>query len=225
MVSACRPPPEARVALSEPGTVAYDERVVGWWYALANGGDLWLWQLRITPGKEPTTLEITAVWIGGKNKEPVTWLRAIAFGSDIDGETYYNVRRVAGAGDDYTAPGERPGYILARAKITEPDMLLLCFLHGEDWRFTGSLGHLLKEHGVKSRKVEGQSKRLGKTSYHVLDVTRPELRALLREVPPEKLFKSPVPFFRVGTPLPLLTDGLDKRMMSGFKQLGCGVSK
>ncbi len=113
-LAACSGPPESRVALSEPGEAAYDERLVGIWYGGKEGG----FYLHIAPRKEAATLEVIGIRVGYKD-DPVRWIGAIAHASAIDGKTYYNVRRVAGAGFAYTAEGERPGFIILRTEFSE----------------------------------------------------------------------------------------------------------
>ncbi len=52
-LAACSGPLESRVALSEPGEAAYDERLVGNWYSPEKGGG---WYLHIAPRKEAATI-------------------------------------------------------------------------------------------------------------------------------------------------------------------------
>jgi len=50
-------------------------------------------------------------------------LEATAYPTRIDGITFYNVRRRAKVGYDYTAPNEQPHYILAELEVTPRDTL------------------------------------------------------------------------------------------------------
>ena len=161
----------------------YDERLVGnWYWADKEGGWYLRWYLHIAPRKETATLEVIGIGVGYKDGDPVRWIRAIAHASEIDGETYYNVQRVAGAGFDYTAEGERPGFIILRTEISEDGTLTLWFMDND------IVKTLIKEGRAKGRKVEGDYKG-EKVPYRVLDISWPELIALIRKVTPEKLFR------------------------------------
>ena len=112
-LAACGAPPESRVALSEPGAAAYDARLPGKWVWAEKEGAHYL---HIAPRADSALLDVLSVGVGYQEGDPVRWLRAVAHASAIDGETYYNVKRVAGL--DYTADGEQPGYILLRIEFT-----------------------------------------------------------------------------------------------------------
>lgn len=185
-LAACSGPPESRVTLSEPGAAAYDERLVGNWYSAEKGGG---WYLHIAPRKEAATLEVIGIGFGYKDDDPVRWIKAIAHASELDGRTYYNVKRIAGTGDDYTAEGERPGFIILRTEFSEDGTLTLCFM---DERI---IRNLIKEGRAKGRAVKGDDKG-EEVPYRVLDISRPELIALIRKVTPEKLFRCDVGPFR-----------------------------
>ncbi len=189
-LAACSAPPESRVALSEPGETAYDQRLAGIWYATDGEG---AWYLHISPRKKTALLDVVGISAVFKGGNPVRWLRATAHASEIDGVTYYNVKRVAGAGFDYTAPGESPGFIVVRAEVTGQDALSLRFMH---WPPPGhSLKDSVKKGRVRGREVKG---RHGdeEVPYLVLDLSRPELVALIREATPAKIFKDVVRFHR-----------------------------
>ncbi len=185
---ACSGPPESRVALSEPGETAYDERLVGIWYAIKGKEAVYL---HISPRKETAYLDVVGILAVFKESDPVRWIRATAHASKIDGRTYYNVQRVAGAGFDYTALGESPGFIVVRADVTGRDALSLSFM---SWPGDGNLisdyplRDFLKKGRVRGREVEGKYKD-EKVPYLMLDLSRPELVELIREVTPERLFK------------------------------------
>ena len=179
--SACSGPPESRVALSEPGEAAYDKRLVGIWYAY--DGKKAAVYLHISPRKETDYLDVVGIWAVFKKGDPVRWLTATAHASEVDGKTYYNVKRVAGAGFDYTAPEESPGFIIVRADITDEDTLILRFM---DWPNGGDF--LKNKDLVRDRKVEGKYKDTN-VPYRMLDLSRSELVALIQEVTPAKLFK------------------------------------
>ncbi len=182
-LSACPAPPESRVALSEPGNTAYDQRGVGIWY-LTDGKKV-AYYLHISPRKETAYLDVVGISAVWKEGDPVRRIRATAHASEIDGYTFYNVKRIAGAGFDYTAPGESPGFIIVRADVTEEDTLSLRFMGGLS---DSSLRDSLKKGRVRGRKVAGKYKD-EEVRYRMLDLSRPELVELIREVTPAKLFK------------------------------------
>ena len=189
-LSACSVPPESRVALSEPGEAAYDKRLVGNWY-LIPGKNVTSY-LHITPGKETGYLNIIGI-IAFNNDDndyqfgAVRWFRATAYASEIDGQTYYNVKRVSGTGDDYTAPEESPGFIIIRADLTDEDSLILRSMD------TRVFGKLVK---VPGRKVEGKY-RDEKVSYRIMDLSRPELVDMIRVFPPAEFYSEERPFRRL----------------------------
>ncbi len=189
-LSACSGPPESRVALSEAGETAYDERPVGIWYRTDGKKAIYL---HITPRKETAYLDVVGIFVVYNEADPVLWLRATAHASEIDSETYYNVKRVAGAGFDYTAPGESPGFIIARADVSEQDTLSLRFM---GWSFGGGYFQKNKKARVKGRRFEGKYKDTN-VPYRMLDLSRPELIELIREVTPANLFKEPIRFRRL----------------------------
>ncbi len=195
-LSACGGPPESPVALSEPGETAYDERLVGIWYAIKGKEAVYL---HISPRKETAYLDVVGILAVFRERDPVRWIRATAYASKIVGRIYYNVQRVAGAGVDYTALGESPGFIVVRADVTGQDALSLRFM---SWPGGGNLfsdyplSDFLKKGRVRGREVEGKYKD-EKVPYLMLDLSRPELVELIREVTPERLFKEVTRFRRL----------------------------
>ena len=189
LLSACGAPPESPVALSEPGETAYDERLPGNWYFAEKDG---AFHLHIAPRDEGALLDVIGASVDYDDGDPVQWIKATAHASVIDGETYYNVMRVAGAGFDYTAEGEAPGYITLGTELSDDGGLTLCFMGG---LWGSKLNDLIKEDRAKGHEVKG---RYGdqKVGYIVLDLSRPELVALIREVSSEKLFSCEVGPFR-----------------------------
>ena len=180
-LAACGAPPESRVALSEPGTAAFDPRLAGRWYA---GDGRSAYYLEITPLKEDRMLDVVVTAVGYRNDDPVRWLRATAFATDVDGVTYYNLKRVSGAGFDYTAEGEAPGYIFVTAELRAGDDLYLCFFGGF---FGEKLDKLARDDRIEAREVKGKS--MGeKVAYLILAQPRAALVELIRGVPRDELF-------------------------------------
>lgn len=186
-LSACEGPPESAVALSEPGETPYDKRLLGDWYYLE--GDNLGFRLHIGSGEDGDILDVVGVIMGWGSPDPVRWIRATAHASEVDGRTYYNVKRLAGVGDDYTGD-EPPGFIIMRAEPGDDGTLSLQIMNDT------LLGRLDREGRLKARDVKGRYKDED-VSYTLLDVSRPELIALIREFPPEKLFGDPGRFQRL----------------------------
>lgn len=184
-LSACSVPPESRVALSEPGEVAYDERLLGFWFSISGGGG-GLNYLHITPAYDKTYLGILGVSADQSYSPLAAWNWSRAHASKIDGQTYYNVKRTAGAGFDYTAPGESPGFIIVRADVSKKDSLIL-----SPWTLTH-----IDEGQVKFRRVN--IKQRGEAdAYHILDLPRAELVELIRVFGPAKMFSKKYIFRRM----------------------------
>lgn len=186
-LSACFGPPESTVALSEPGETAYDARLLGDWYYME--GDNEGLRLHIAPGEEDGVLDIVGVMLDWNTSDPVRWLRATAHASEIDGRTYYNVKRHAGVGDDYSAD-EPPGFIILRAEPGDDGSLSLRFMD------SALLDGLIDEGRVKGRTAAGRYEDTD-VEYVKLDVSRRDLVALIREFPSEKLFGDPGRFQRL----------------------------
>jgi hypothetical protein len=74
-------------------------------------------------------------------------LEATAYPTRIDGITFYNVRRRAKVGYDYTAPNEQPHYILAELEVTPRDTLEVRLVRLVDGR---AGGRAIRQRTVKS---------------------------------------------------------------------------
>lgn len=188
-LAACGAPPESRVALSEPGETAYDQRLAGIWYWTDGAGE-GAWYLHISPQGKTALLDVVGVGAVFDEGAPVRWLRATAHASAIDGVTYYNVKRVAGVGFDYTAPGESPGFIVVRADVSGQDALSLNFMRWDP------PGDSVKDSVKKSREVKGRHGNED-VPYYVLDLSRPELVALIGQAAPAKIFEKAIRFRRL----------------------------
>lgn len=194
VLSGCFAPPESMVALSEPGA-AYDRRLIGAWNSVDVDGDEAIY-LQVLPGEAAATLKIigVATFFDPDATEPVYWLTATAYASRIDGREYYNVRRVAGSGFDYTAEGESPGFIILDATFPDDATLDLCPMY-----YVGTLARDVPE--LRGRMVSGRFGRSGKDAeydeYAVLELSREELVALVRDTPREELFECFPPFHKV----------------------------
>jgi hypothetical protein len=166
--------------------MAFDQRLVGAWSSVAEDGGEAIY-LQILPGEQAATLNIigVATFFDPDAPQPVYWLTATAYASRIDGRDYYNVRRVAGSGFDYTAEGERPGFIILDATLVDDATLSLCPM------YAGDRAELIPEN--RRRVVDGRFGRSGKDAeydhYAVLELSRDELVAVIRDTPREDLFE------------------------------------
>lgn len=192
VLSSCEVPPESRIALSETATADYDERLTGAWYYEADGDSL---VVQIKKGRKPRTLD--AVWIMVDGKKTF-WIHATAFPTEIGGTVYYNIRRTEGIGFDYTAPGEKPGIVIARPVFVGSNVLAVCFLHG-NWS-SSKFAKLLEKRGIPFQKVEGAPRPRNEVPYLLYGAPREKLRSLLRTAAPAELFGAYVPLYRLGTP-------------------------
>jgi len=177
-LGACGGPVESRVALSEPGSAAFDRRILGRWYATDNE---FTWHLDIEAREDGAVLDIVGAGLGYSKGQSVRWLTLTAHASVVDGGLYYNVRRTAGAGDDYGAPGTPPGYIVMRANLVDDEQLEICFLD-ESW-----LNALIENGALEGREVEGDYDG-EEVPYLLIEAPRDRLVALIRETPPGDLF-------------------------------------
>jgi len=178
MLAACVAPLESTVALSEPGE-PYDSRLVGTW---SNAGmtDVTGIMVAIRPQEQSPQLDITAVMTASdqKLKFPVYWLQATAFASRIGPDIYYNLRRRRGAGLDYTADGERPGFMILKVHFLNDAAAEFCLLwNGRNDRFQ------LEKDGHEVRATFPDAKDGGR--YLLLDAPRERLVELIRELPSE----------------------------------------
>ncbi len=186
-LGACGGPPESRVALSDPEAAADSAALVGNWYRPVDDGAFYL---RITQRAESRTLDAIGFSVGWEEGKLVRWLRASVHLTEIDGLTYANIRRHVGEGDDYSAPGQPPGYIIARIDLTPEGDLLTT------WMSSSAIEGLVEEGRVRVHEVEGVYDGEG-VPYLYLDMERDALVALIRSVPPNTLFDEPGAYLRL----------------------------
>ena len=163
VLAACGAPIESTVALSEPGE-PYDEHLVGVWYqADDDGSDAVM--LTITAAAETPLLKIIALYA----RSDVTWLSATAFASRVGSEVYYNARRNAGVGLDYTAEGEQPGFSFWKIRFLNDTTIELCAL--DKWKEDdgGAPGVTVREVDARVPGADSEDR------YRVLDAEREAL--------------------------------------------------
>lgn len=210
-VTACGPPLEATAPLSAKATAPVDVRLIGNWIAMSGKGD-------------PDILVIDRDYgIGVPMSEPPTWLyvnlvkitsykthsfHLRAHPSDVDGVTYYNLRRDPGLPNmNYTADGERPGYIIVSVHFITDDLFFVCTLGEHAESSPEPMVRVLRNLGADARMVHGVPRFGGQVyeeKYHgplqpthgmdtewdyvILDVTSERLVDLIKTNRPNKLF-------------------------------------
>lgn len=191
-LAACDLPPEAKIALSEGPTADYDKRMIGNWVMLMEDEPA---ILKVSKAGQPQRLQavFTIITRGG-----LGWGHTTAYATKIGNAVYYNVRRTKGKGQDYTAPGEQPGYLIMRPVFVDSDIMVVCTLHSRSLG-NGSVVKMVEKYGMRTRKVTGRMEK-DKAEYVIIDVTRQELRRLIAAAPPEELFGGFLPFVRMGAP-------------------------
>jgi len=187
ILGACGGPPESRVALSDPEAAADPSALVGNWYQPVDDGAFYL---RITQREESRVLDAIAISVGWEEGNLVRWLRASVHLTEIDGLTYANIRRHPGEGDDYSAPGQQPGYIIARVDLSPEGDLLTA------WMSVSSIESLREEGLAQGREVAGLYDGEEVPSL-LLEMDRDALVALIRSMPEDQLFDEPGTFIRL----------------------------
>jgi len=177
-LGACGGPVESRVALSEPGSAAYDSGILGEWYATEND---FTWHLSIEARQDSAVLDIVGTGLGYSDGRPVRWLQLTGHASEIDGRLYYNVQRTVGVGDDYGASDTPPGFIITRANLVDDERLEICFLD------ESRLNALVENGALEGHEVEGDYDG-EEVPYLLIEASRERLVALIRETPPGDLF-------------------------------------
>jgi hypothetical protein len=176
-LAACSLPNESRVALSDPKQSGYPGALLGHWHLSNLEGDGSV-HIFVAPGGEAPSLTVDLVH-HEKNKS-IKLYRFTAFPSRIDGELYYNVKRLAYVADDYSK-NVQPGYMIVKADLKEHDeILVLKFMMNEA---VSDYFAQEKLHGYL-RKVETAID----TKYLLMDVTREELLLMVEDLPEDLLF-------------------------------------
>ena len=194
----CATPPEVGTALSEPDPALIDARLSGRWYFLGPAeyarGDLSI--LEITPRTDGGGFDVVglSIWIGGT--QLVQWLKATAYASELDGKIYYNVKRVPGVGDDYTAGNTESFLILKPVIASDASLFFLRSMNPE------LLEKMVEDGKVSGRKVEQLGKARHGVEYLVYDFSRADLVRLVRETPQGELLPIIIgPFYRMSPDL------------------------
>lgn len=186
-LAACGGLPESRVALSDPDAAADPSAIVGNWYQPVDDGAFYL---RLAPREDSRVLDATAISVGWEEGNAVRWLRASVHLTEIDGRTYANIRRHVSEGDDYSALGQPPGFIIARVDLSPEGELRTA------WLSSSAIEGLIEEGRATGGEVEGLYDG-EKVPYLLLDMDRDALVALIRSMPEDQLFDEPGMFRRL----------------------------
>jgi len=186
-LAACSGPPESQVTLSDPELGADPSALVGNWYQPVDDGAFYL---RIILRGGSRILEAIGIAVGFEEGNMVRWLKASVHLTEIDGQTYANIRRHVGEGDDYAEPGQLPGYVIARVALSPEGGLLTT------WMSASTIEGLIEEGRVQGREVAGLYDG-EEVPYLLLDMDRDALVALIRSVPQDTLFDEPGVFLRL----------------------------
>lgn len=200
-LAACHAPTESRMALDERRSAPFDPRLIGAWFAGPEGHEQRAEEtayLYIRATDDAQALDVLAVGVKHRGYDsndragtPVLWFRAEAHASALDGETIYNVRRTGGS--DYTPAGDKPGYMLFKARLSEADALTLCLF-------------ALRENQTETKRLMDQGRaRLmpaviagEKAPYYLVDLPRDDLARLVRQAGADAFPCLDVPFRRLG---------------------------
>lgn len=196
-LTACTALTEFTSPLSERSGLEIDTRLVGTWYGISSLCPLLSPAERTAQSSCPpallTLLDISsdadnkellvrataiALHVPGTTDSAQEWrtsqgrmlnLEATAYPTRLDGATFYNVRRRAKVGYDYSAPGEQPHYILAELDVSPRDALELRLV----WLVDGNVGGK----AVRQRKVKSP----GDFEYPIVEASTEHLIAMVRE--------------------------------------------
>ncbi len=210
LISACAPPPEFAVSLSDPGSAEYDKRVLGHWYQWEGRDPVWHVQVYDSGDPVGQKLEIRLVYQDRGGDKLWTFT---AFPSSLDDVLYYNLVRTQSANTtDYTAPDEKPGHIIVRPYHLTPHTMMVCVLLGPLYNEAGSarreLTDAFKGTGLTPRfarvppRVNGSRARPGDKGgilHTLVDGSREDLLRLVRK-DPGYYFRAAFLFTRLGKP-------------------------
>lgn len=175
LLAACGAPPESTSPLMGE-EAAPNESLLGVWYSTNDEETM---AYRITEGDAPGEIKVLAFVSDGDDAYPMRWMMVTGRAVRFDGRSVYNMRRTGG--DDYTAPGEKPGVILTVPDIGADGTLVFRFPSEE------LLGERIEAGWSGGREVKGKG---GSDSveYVIIDLPSDQLAALIREVGTDAFF-------------------------------------
>ncbi|MGH6719369.1 MAG: hypothetical protein ACREER_08625 [Alphaproteobacteria bacterium] len=207
LLAACQTPVEAPVGL-EPGDAAFDPRLPGAWYG--GDGEGFAVTLLVAARAESQVLDVILAWSDGPSRatangdpdpEHFAVIQAVVRPVALDGATYYEARRDADVGYDYTPAGMAPGVILLRPAFTPDGELVL----------EGLSGKVVAAEGAAYGVALVATSIGGEDTYRHLAASRESLVAMIRGVGPDRLFVERWgPLSKVGKiTTPLTVEGIE----------------
>jgi hypothetical protein len=173
----CVGPTQFTAAISDPGTTAYDARLIGTWIGLSQNGRSLV--ISVLPQKEQGLRIVYAEMFE-------RGLALSGYASKVNGETYYNVKpETASYFRAFEKAKELPHHLLFRVEVVNDD---------EVYVWTSSLDGETRLAGLKARMVD---------DYYLFDVPRDALVAALKDMPLGVLNIRFGPFFRVAPREPM----------------------
>jgi hypothetical protein len=188
-LTACNPLPRVTTPLSAPDPTLFDKRMSGTWFssvdylqqAIASDG----WRsgydlFQLAPSRDVPSFDIGALAVWRAGSRSVTSVNGTAFASRIDGETYYNVHLAGEANDSFLIVGVRmAGDSTVFLEFMDPSLVK----------------KLADQHRINIRSDHDGAYQ---SELPVIDASREELIALIREIGPDTLFSEiRGPFYRV----------------------------
>jgi hypothetical protein len=175
---ACTGPTQFTSPLSDPGSTAYDPRLIGDWVGIDKNGEAQFVALRAREDKELLITYGTIFQHG---------LTLTGYASELGGKTYYNVKPEHSSYlRSFPQAKESPHYLLFRVEFVNDDELYL---------WTGILRSEDSLPGLKAKRI-GVAQN---ADYYLVDAPRGALRSAL-QTDPRRVFNARYgPFFRLGT--------------------------
>ena len=188
LLAACSAPVESRFALSEPGQVTYDSRILGTWASKKTSPR---WYLSLNKSQDQHIIDVIgSAYDRGEKIRPVRWIKARAFASEVGGKIYFNAQRLKNIGDYYGAPGVEPGYILLTLILKQADSpnksLWGCFMSHK------LIGGLISKQVILGEEIRAKYQAEGndedKVPYYRINSDQQSLRGFIGKFTPSLLF-------------------------------------
>ena len=180
-------PPEARMPLSTAGSEPYDQRILGSWLSETQNNKIFHFHLKAR--SKPNMLDGTGIYmelrksdLGKTNPPAIEGFTAVVHSSQLDGSTYYNIKRLSSVGSDYGAAKDNNGYIIARANLVNDHTLKICLMDHS------AIGNAIDNGVLKGVHVKEDESMNIKLDYYFVDVSPTELIKFIQESKKSNLF-------------------------------------
>ena len=188
VLGGCSGLPEARVPLSPPGSEPYDQRILGSWLVEEQSTDIFYIHLKAR--SEPNMLDGTGIYmelrksdLSKSNPPSIEWSTSIVHSSQVDGDTYYNIKRLTGIGNDYGAAEEKKGYNFIKANLVNDHTLKVCLMN------YSNVGSAIEKGVLKGVLIKKDKSKNIKLDYYFMDVSKAELVKFIRDDKKGDLFR------------------------------------